>query len=741
MCRRDETSGDFEIQLQNIETRKESHVSWVDIKGVPDQDGFNKSYEWESVLASESIPDLQDIRLRDPDTFVAGGLHINPRMWGVILKGHPQEERIFDWIQNKVCITQFASLFEGSFKGCSYKSSLPPRKSFPNHSSCHKFSEFVSNEILKRVKYGAVRLWGKVGTDVAPRLVLPLTVEPTKPRLCLDARFLNLWMKDMPFTLDKLADVPRYVYRGSYMTKCDDKSGYDHVSLDSDSQTYVGFQWKGFWFVCTTLPFGWKISPYIYHTIGSAATGFFRSIGIPCSLYIDDRLNGEMMTASGPWSVLLECRDELYRRNAATAALWCVLIILVQLGYTIGISKSVLCPTTSLEYLGFEVDSVRQCFHVPKRKISSWALLRESILSGGRSVNVKTLQRFQGKCISFALAVPAVKLFIREISRGISRVSPRGLVQLSQELRSELEYWRFLDTWQESVPWRREGHIRLSLSTDASGHAWGGVIHLPTGDQTVGDYWDDNERTLNIATKELLSLTNTVEALPAWVKNCRLDASVDSKVLIGVWEGQGSKKSPELTRTTKRLFGILSRSNLQLQLSYVKSSENEADAPSRRLSPLDSKLSEKAWGMVEEAFGGLGGHTIDLMSLDSNVVRGQDGCPLPHFTPHPSVNSQGVNLFAQDLELAENMSNPYVFPPFGLIGPVLRYLLDFKVSFTIVVPEWRPLPYWWPGLVARSRRRILLGKKGDLDTILSPSRDGFRSTACDFNLWAFRVTC
>lgn len=99
------------------------------------------------------------------------------------------------------------------------------------------FSEFVSQEILKCTTIGAVRVWGKLGVDSPPHLVLPLTVEPTKPRLCLDARFLNLWMRDMPFSLDKLADVPRYVYRGSFMVKCDDKSGYYHVLLSACSQT------------------------------------------------------------------------------------------------------------------------------------------------------------------------------------------------------------------------------------------------------------------------------------------------------------------------------------------------------------------------------------------------------------------------------------------------------------------------------------------------------------------------
>ena len=71
------------------------------------------------------------------------------------------------------------------------------------------------------------------------------------------------------FSLDRLAYVPRYVYKGSYMTKFDDKSGYDHVSVSPSSQTYVSFQWNGFWFVCTTLPFGWKIPTRIY-TIPSA---------------------------------------------------------------------------------------------------------------------------------------------------------------------------------------------------------------------------------------------------------------------------------------------------------------------------------------------------------------------------------------------------------------------------------------------------------------------------------------
>lgn len=280
-------------------------------------------------------------------------------------------------------------------------------------------------------------------------------------------------MRDAPFVLDRLADVPRYVYKSSFITKCNDKSGYDHVMVTESSQTYVGFSFGGLWLVCRTLPFGWKISPYIYHTIGLAATGFLRSQGVPCSLYIDDRLNGELITATGRWAKLPQERPKDFRYEAAEAALYVVLSVLIAFGYTIGIKKSVLAPTTSLEYLGLTVDSEKQSFLIPQRKKESFAILRELILSSKQPIPLKTLQRFQGKCISFSLAVPAAKLFIREISKVRPERAGKDTVNLSEIQREEVSYWRFLDNWDESIAWRDEKHHTVSLSTDASGYGWG----------------------------------------------------------------------------------------------------------------------------------------------------------------------------------------------------------------------------------------------------------------------------
>ena len=83
----------------------------------------------------------------------------------------------------------FFQLFSGVFNGESYDSDLPPGKAFLNNVSCKPFVKFIQQTLLDCLETGAVSLLGKVGEVQSPHLVLPLTVESTKPRLSHDARF------------------------------------------------------------------------------------------------------------------------------------------------------------------------------------------------------------------------------------------------------------------------------------------------------------------------------------------------------------------------------------------------------------------------------------------------------------------------------------------------------------------------------------------------------------------------
>lgn len=166
-----------------------------------------------------------------------------------------------------------------------------------------------------------------------PHSVLPLTIEPSKPRLCHDQRFLNLWIRDLPFKLDHLADLPRYVLPGHFQTTFDDNSGYQHARLHPSSETHFGLEWDNFFFVFRTLPFGWKASAYIYHNLGLVVSHAARSLGVPLSQYINDLHVGQLFASPMRFVILPSAQR-------AEAAAYILCYILIEAVYFINTDKS-----------------------------------------------------------------------------------------------------------------------------------------------------------------------------------------------------------------------------------------------------------------------------------------------------------------------------------------------------------------------------------------------------------------
>ena len=75
---------------------------------------------------------------------------------------------------------------------------------------------------------------------------------------------------------------------------------------------------------------------------------------------------------------------------------------------------------TAVRFLGYICDSQRQAFILPHDKRSKYSALREAILRC-KTVSLKNLQKFAGKTTSFALLVPAAKLYTNEVFQAISK--------------------------------------------------------------------------------------------------------------------------------------------------------------------------------------------------------------------------------------------------------------------------------------------------------------------------------
>ena len=82
-------------------------------------------------------------------------------------------------------------------------------------------------------------------------------------------------MLEKPFSLDRVTDLPRYVFKDSYETDLD-KSGYDDLLLSEESHAYLVSSGAVGFFTFNSLPFGWKISHYVNHSTGLMASNFLR---------------------------------------------------------------------------------------------------------------------------------------------------------------------------------------------------------------------------------------------------------------------------------------------------------------------------------------------------------------------------------------------------------------------------------------------------------------------------------
>ena len=81
----------------------------------------------------------------------------------------------------------------------------------------------------------------------------------------------------------------------------------------------------------TVLPFGWKISPLVYHTVTEAVAMYIRSLGIPMLCWIDDLLGWNEQSSKD--------KDDETQFQSALRAMVVVTHILFYAGYFLSISK------------------------------------------------------------------------------------------------------------------------------------------------------------------------------------------------------------------------------------------------------------------------------------------------------------------------------------------------------------------------------------------------------------------
>ena len=170
--------------------------------------------------------------------------------------------------------------------------------------------------------------------------------------------------------------------------------------------------------------------------------------------------------------------------------------------------------------------------------------------------------------------------------------------------------------------------------------AWGAQVDLPSGPLLLRDYWTSTLFRCDICSEEALAVLFALRSVASHLFRRRVDVFVDNVGLVLVWAGLKSK-SVELTSVLRELFLFCVDNRVSLDLLWVSTKENPADAPSRVLDRSDSMLSSDVRSRLWSLYGPF---SFDLMALPSNVFSSPSGSPLPFFSRDPFPSSRGTNV-------------------------------------------------------------------------------------------------
>ena len=163
---------------------------------------------------------------------------------------------------------------------------------FDNNHSAFMHADFVLEAIRELLLSGSV-----VQVSSPPHVVNPLSVSIQscgKKRLILDLRHVNKHIWKEKFKFEDIRNACVYLPFDHFMSKFDLKSGYHHIDILQEHQTFLGFSWvvNGVrkFLVFTVLPFALSSAPYIFSKVVRVLVRYWRSHAVRITVYLDDGL-------------------------------------------------------------------------------------------------------------------------------------------------------------------------------------------------------------------------------------------------------------------------------------------------------------------------------------------------------------------------------------------------------------------------------------------------------------------
>ena len=477
-------------------------------------------------------------------------------------------------------------------------------------------------------------------------------------RVILNLKNFNEFVVKSHFKMNTLQTAIDLITPNAYMASVDFKSAYYSIAVKPQHRKYLRFFFNGQKYQFCVLPNGLATGPRDFSQVAKALFRILRSRGHSNTYYLDDSFLVHQ-TFQG-------CVDNVVDTLRVSS----------QAGFVVHPQKSVLIPTQRLVFLGFVLCSVTMTVCLTTEKCSKIKAFIQTVL-GKTSLPIQTVAELVGQLVATFPAVPYGKLFYRQtdIEKSLALKSARGdfshTMSLSEQAKLDLKWWLAnLDTSCTNISSKNPD---LTLKTDASNFGYGGYVNS----KSLQGQWNRNEQNLHINLKELLAVLHCLRGLCGSVRNKTIKVMTDNTTTLCYINNMGGK-IPNCNAVARKIWLWALETQNWLICVFIPGRCNVvADRLSRKLNETTEwSLNEQYAKAIFKRFPGL---EIDLFASNCNHKLSR----------YVSWMSDEGAEFCDAFSLDWAQFYAYAFPPFTLIGKVLRKVQLDGADMVIIVPEWR----------------------------------------------------
>ncbi|KAK3288430.1 hypothetical protein CYMTET_4087 [Cymbomonas tetramitiformis] len=527
-----------------------------------------------------------------------------------------------------------------------------------------------------------------------------------KWRLVVDFRWLNQWCVKNRVKMETLKKLRRLAKPGDWCFSFDLQDGFHALGIHPDFQKFMQFDLQGDLLQCSAMPFGWSDAPRVFckfvrvmvealrspqaaedrreikrlrdgsavrqrwsvrRRTGGAGGDANRHSGMRVLPYMDDFL------------VLVDSqRDGFLRREK-------VQLVLHRLGLRRNEKKGHWEPTQVVEHLGLEVDLKLGQFRVTERRVHKIHTKAKEILCDAarnrRWIPARRLASFTGLCQSVYLAVPAARLYLRELYFVLAEKRSWGAKVKELACSS--------------------GGLRMVVQAACDEQV------ERAQDLEIPDESEDEMRCWHITHLELEAVYKTVQAFLQELEGKVVRLYCDNQAVVAMLS-HFTSRNPDLMRRMRRLWLLLDLHDIELQARYIRSEANVWADNLSRCEDLDDWRLNRDWFVWANKQ--WGPYTVDRFASEISAQ-------LPrYYAAWKDPKCEGVDSLTYDWRGENNWVNP----PWALLDEVAHKLREEGAAATVVAPYW-PGQSWFRELEALATEVVIMPRRRDLFT---PSRLG-----------------